>query len=499
VNFRSLRFRMTVWYAGLLTLSLLVFGVSVYQGLRHYLESALRKDIAEEARSIGDKILEDIDTKGEKYVIEETGENYAPEINGRFIRITRQDGTQLYESNTPKDGSFDPAQVPAARGLWSSPAYRREIVGRTTLVLYHYQYATPTGNKLLVEVGAPYREITRVLDGLILILALGTPIIVALAVAGGYWMMRRALQPVNEIAAQAERLGYRNLKERLPLVHSGDEIERLSVSLNRMISRLDDSFQHINRFSADVSHELRTPLTILRGELETLALQQVSADHLEMIGSALEETNRLSKIVDQLLAISRLDAGEACRELVRLDLGTVATSIIDQLRLLADEKSISMALNIAPGVEVEADQIRLRQVVANLLDNAIKYTPDGGVVKLSVSSLENIAILQVEDNGVGIAAADLPHIFERFYRADVVRSRSTGGSGLGLAIVKAICAAHGADVRVSSTQGLGSCFRVEWPRAFVLPAGERVSDLGLTAITKTVERPTASPAIFFES
>jgi heavy metal sensor kinase len=456
---------MTAWYAGLLSLSLLVFGVSVYQGLRHYLESALRKDIAEEARSIGDKILEDIDTKGEKYVIEETGENYAPEINGRFIRITRQDGMPLYQSGMPRDGSFDPARISRALELPSSASYRRERVGRTTLILYHYRYVTPTGKPFLIEVGAPYQEITRVLDGLILILALGTPIIVALAVAGGYWMMRRALQPVNEIAAQAERLGYRNLKERLPLVHSGDEIERLSVSLNRMISRLDDSFQHINRFSGDVSHELRTPLTILRGELETLAQQPVSADHMEMIGSALEETDRLSKIVDQLLAISRLDAGEACREIVRLDLGALAISIVDQLRLLADEKSISLVLDCTPGVEVEADQIRLRQVVANLLDNAIKYTPMGGAVKVSVSAMENTAILQVEDNGVGIAAADLPHIFERFYRADVARSRSTGGSGLGLAIVKAICAAHRADVKVSSTQGGGTSFRVEWPLA----------------------------------
>jgi heavy metal sensor kinase len=491
---------MTAWYAGLLTLSLLLFGVSVYLGLEHYLDSALRKNIAEEARSIGDNILEDVETKGEKYVIEETTENYAPEINGRFIRITREDGSQLYQSSAPKDGSFDPTRVSGTREPLSSAAYRREPVGRTTLVLYQRRYFTPTGKAFLIEVGAPYREIARILDGLILILALGTPIIVALAVAGGYWMMQRALQPVNAIAAQAERLGYRNLKERLPIVNSGDEIERLSISLNRMISRLDDSFQHINRFSADVSHELRTPLTILRGELETLAQQRVSADHMEMIGSALEETDRLSKIVSQLLAISRLDAGEACRQLVRLDLGALAISIADQLRLLADEKSISMVCDIAPGVEVEADQIRLRQVVANLLDNAIKYTPDGGVVKLSVSLLKNTAILQVEDNGGGIAAADLPHIFERFYRSDVARSRSTGGSGLGLAIVKAICAAHGADVKVSSTQGAGSSFRVEWPRAInILRVDDRVSDTGLAGIANAPERPSASQATSFEA
>lgn len=488
MNSRSLRFRMTAWYAGLLTLSLLVFGTSVYVGLEHYLDSGLRTNIAEEARSIGEKVLVDVDTKGEKYVVEETGENYAPEINSRFIRITRQDDSLLYQSNLPKDGSFDPALVPPAREALNSPAIRRQLVGRTVLIFHHLEFLTPGGQRFLIEVGAPYQEISKVLHVLILILALGTPVIVAVAVAGGYWMMQRALQPVNEIAAQAERFGHRNLKERLPLIHSGDEIERLSISLNRMISRLDDSFQHINRFSADVSHELRTPLTILRGELETIARQRISTEHMEMIGSALEETDRLSKIVDQLLSISRLDAGEACREVIRLDLGALLTSTADQLRLLADEKSIALKFNVVPNVFVEADQVRLRQVVANLLDNAIKYTQEGGAVEVSVSALENIAVLQVEDNGVGISPASLPHIFERFYRSDFARSRSTGGSGLGLAIVKAICVAHGADVKVHSTEGRGTSFRVEWPLADgAARVAERMSTGGLAEVTKAAD------------
>jgi heavy metal sensor kinase len=459
---------MTAWYAGLLTISLLVFSASVYLGLEHYLDSSLQLTLAEQAHTIGEKLLAEVNRRGEKYVVGETAE-LAPEINGRFIRITRQDGTILYRSGPPRDGSFDPAKISAAPTT-RKPIYRSEMVDRTPLSIYTYPYTTAQGKEFVIESGAPYQESRRVLEGLLGILAIGLPLIVAGAIAGGYWVMQRALEPVNDIAEHAERISSRNLSERLPQVHSGDEIERLSNSLNRMISRLDESFQHINRFSADVSHELRTPLTIIRGELEALAGNGVPTTHLEVIGSALEETERLGKIVEQLLEISRLDAGEACSERIRLDLGLMATSTVEQLHLLAEEKSISLAFDIADGVSVEASEIRLRQVIANLLDNAIKYCEHAGRVTVTVKKAADKAILEIEDDGVGIDAQSIPHIFERFYRADRARSRASGGSGLGLAIVRAICTAHGADVTVESTVGQGSLFRVEWPLAVSVPA-----------------------------
>jgi heavy metal sensor kinase len=269
---------------------------------------------------------------------------------------------------------------------------------------------------------------------------------------------------VDEITRRAEGITSSNLSERLPVIRTGDELERLSTALNRMIERLDEAFQHINRFSAAASHELRTPLTILQLELEGIAQNQRRDTALgDQIGSALEETHRMSRIVESLLAISRLDAGEVKMDKTRLDLGNLAASTADEMRLLAQEKSIRIRTHVAVGVPVEGDRTRLQQVIVNLIDNAIKYTQEGGVIDVSVSREGNTAVLEVSDDGPGIPTHALTHVFERFYRADKARSRANGGAGLGLSIVKAICTAHNADVKVSSREGRGSCFRVELP------------------------------------
>jgi heavy metal sensor kinase len=316
----------------------------------------------------------------------------------------------------------------------------------------------------VVESGVPYQQIEVVLHGLLLTFAIYMPFIVSLAVGSGYWLMRRSLQPVDEITRRAEGITSTNLGERLPVIRTGDELERLSVSLNRMIERLDEAFQHINRFSADASHELRTPLTILQLELEGIAHSHLLNPSLsDQIGSALEETHRMSHIVESLLVISRLDAGEAKIEKTHLDLGELATSTTEQMRLLAEEKSIRLRTNAAGEIYVEGDRSHLQQVIVNLVVNAIKYTQEGGEVEVRVRRKPRTAVLEVSDNGAGIPEHALPHVFERFYRADKARSRDSGGAGLGLAIVKAISTAHGAEVSVFSREGSGSLFTVELP------------------------------------
>jgi len=461
VNTRSLRFRITAWYAGLLAGALLIFGVSVYLGLERYLYWNLQRTLTAESRTIGTQLLSQHPFKRTNWLETEIEEAYAPAVNSHFIRVIQQGVGVVYVSGPPKDSSFDPTQVPLPN-IDQESSRKIRIEGRR-LLIEGQGFTTPDGTRFIVESGAPYQQIEVVLHGLLLTFAFYMPFIIFVAVGSGYWLMRRSLQPVDEITRRAEGITSTNLSERLPVIETGDELERLSISLNRMIERLDDAFQHINRFSADASHELRTPLTILQLELEGIAQSHISPTLTDQIGSALEETHRMSHIVESLLAISRLDAGEAKMEMTRLDLGQLAAATTDQMRLLAEEKSIRLTSTVASEVYIEADRSHLQQVVVNLVANAIKYTQEGGEVEMRVCRKASAAVLEVADNGAGIPDYALPHVFERFYRADKARSRESGGAGLGLAIVKAICTAHGAELNVSSKEGMGSVFTVELP------------------------------------
>jgi heavy metal sensor kinase len=464
VNTRSLRFRITAWYAGLLAGALLVFGVSVYLGLERYLYWNLQRTLGSDCRTIGTQLLTQHPFKRRDWLETEINEAYAPEVNGHFIRVVEEGVGVLYVSGAPKDGAFDPSHVPLPKGDEKNRPRKVRLAGKQQLLIDTQQFTTPDGSKFVVESGVPYQQIEVVLHGLLVTFAIYMPFIISLAVVSGYWLMRRSLQPVDEITKRAEGITSTNLSERLPVIRTGDELERLSVSLNRMIERLDQAFQHINRFSADASHELRTPLTILQLELEGIAQShRLNPSLTDQIGSALEETHRMSHIVENLLAISRLDAGEVKMDKARLDLGHLAASTAEQMRLLAEEKLILFRSNVATNIHVEGDRSRLQQVIVNLVANAIKYTQEGGEVEVNVRADRGAAILEVSDNGAGISAHALPHVFERFYRADKARSRNSGGAGLGLAIVKAICTAHGAEIKVSSREGQGSRFTVELP------------------------------------
>ncbi len=396
MNTRSIRFRFTVWYAGLLAALLSLFGVFIYFTLDQFLERSLGETLAKEAQTIGETLISDIRQTGPAYVTAEIEEHFAPSITGRFLRITRRaDGTVIYHSSAPENGAFDPSKV---------------------------------------------------------------------GPDGGYLLMRNALRPMDQIATTAERITSRNLNERLPVAPTGDEVERLSVSLNRMMERLEDAFHHISRFSADASHEIRTPLAIIRGELENaFQLPGLTSELRDTIGSALEEAERLSRIVEQLLEMSRLEAGETLVDRTRFDFNEMTRSTVDQMRLLAEEKSVQLRFEGIKAIDFEGDPLRLKQVVVNLVDNAIKYTPAGGSVCVSTLPMDGKVVLEVTDTGIGVPQEALSQIFDRFFRVDKARSRQLGSTGLGLAIVKSICAAYNGTITVKSAEGKGAVFRVEIP------------------------------------
>jgi heavy metal sensor kinase len=467
MNTHSLKFQLIAWYAGLLLAGFVIIGLATYLALRSSLVASLNDSQLRRARQISQLVAEELEGNKESRLGPEIEARYAPDLNDRFVRVTRRDGAVLYLSPTPKDQSFDPSALPPA--LWAAqPESSREaaLLGNRRMWLAAHRLQAPDGASYLIETGAPMDEVQADLRKWLTFLLGVLPVVAAMALGGGYLLVKRALLPVDQIAASAERISSANLSERLPVAQSGDELQRLTVALNHMMERLDSAFQYSRRFVADASHELRTPLTVLRGELESLVQEPtLSAEWHERLGSALEEVERLTNIVEGLFAISRLDAGEAAAEWVKFDLAGLATSTADQMTLLAEDKNIAVACEANGNVWVEGDRARMKQVVVNLLDNAIKYTDRGGTVALTVGVRDRKALLEVSDTGIGIPPEVLPRVFERFFRVDKARSREQGGAGLGLSIVKSICAAHQGRVEASSIPGQGSRFRVELPLA----------------------------------
>ncbi len=466
MNTRSLSFRLVAWYAGLLTLVFVLLGAVTFAAVANVLEGNLRSNQTRRARQIAGTLLTDIDRSADGALASSVDKLYAPAANDRFIRITRGDGRVLFLSGEPRDHSFDPAVVPALKIAAVKPWRKVRLPDGVALVIAAVTHRARSGELYSVEVGTSTTSVDAALTRLLIVLAVGLPITVLLAAAGGVFLVKRSLEPVERIARKAEAITQHSLSERLPVPNTGDELERLSISLNHMISRLEEAVQGSKRLVADASHELRTPLAALRGELESLTADPKPEPRLrETLGSLLEEVERLATVVDGLLALSRLDAGEARSEWVTFDLAELVATTADQMSLLAEDKRIAVACDAPQRVMVTGDRARLKQVVVNLLDNAIKYTPNGGTVRLKVARGGAQAVLEVSDSGIGIPAEALPHVFERFFRVERSRTREQGGAGLGLSIVKAICTAHGALVEVQSAAERGSRFRIRLPLA----------------------------------
>jgi heavy metal sensor kinase len=316
----------------------------------------------------------------------------------------------------------------------------------------------------LVQVGMSLENMVQTRRRFLLIMAAVLPLGLLLASGGGWLLARRALKPVDRMTQAAERISGEHLNERLQETGSGDELDRLAKTLNDMLGRLDDSFHQVRQFSADASHELQTPLTILKGEVEVaLRSQRSPKEYQRVLKSGLEEIDRISHLVEGLLLLARADAG-----MLRLDRQPVALTelmqeVCEQMKVVAGERSISLHSESPEPVSLVGDREHLRRLLLNVVDNAIKYTPAGGSVTLSLQSDNDWVSLRISDTGIGLSRDEQERIFSRFHRATEARSRDEKGVGLGLSIARSIADAHGGRIEVESTPGQGSTFTIFLP------------------------------------
>jgi heavy metal sensor kinase len=323
------------------------------------------------------------------------------------------------------------------------------------------------GHLYFVTLSRSLREYRAALDRFELGLLILTPLALALAAAGGYWLSARALAPVNGIISKARTIGVHNLSARLPLPRARDELYDLTETINAMLDRIERSVEQIQQFTADASHEMRSPLTLIRTAADfSLRRQRDAGELTDALHKILREAERMSRLVDSLLLLSRADSGIFELHPTVTNLGSVLEQAAEQVKPLSRERGISLDVNLPVNpIEAIADEDALSRVAFILLDNAVKYTAEGGRVTVSAGETDESVWFTVADNGIGISKQDLPKVFDRFWRADPVRSRAKGGVGLGLSIALNIVEKHVGRITVDSIPGSGSKFTVNLPAA----------------------------------
>jgi heavy metal sensor kinase len=321
------------------------------------------------------------------------------------------------------------------------------------------------GVPVVVRAARSAEPLRRSLTRLLLILGLGVPMALAGSLALGYFLARRALAPIERMTERARAITADRLSDRLPVDNPDDELGGLASTFNDTFARLELSFEQLRRFTADASHELRTPLTAMRSVGEVgLSHPGDVAGYREVIGSMLEEVDRLTRLVETLLAFSRADAGQVRLHAEALDLADLSREVVVYLGVLAEEKGQRLAVEARGPVPARADRSVLRQALVNLVDNAIKHSPVGQPIRVVAWADGRSSVVDVIDRGPGIPSEHRPHVFERFYRVDEARSRESGGVGLGLALAEWAVRSAGGRIEVETEEGAGSTFRIVLPR-----------------------------------
>lgn len=457
LNVRSLRFRLTLWYSGALILvALILAGASRWAlavSLDHALDQSLRyrliglHEFIEENKQADlnhlSKRLREMASLGELFQV------FGPQ--GELI--AQSEGLTRHHVNTA------PPPDPEAGMLFRRAGPPWFPVRMATQRIY------VDDKSLIIEVADPERKFDSVLNEFYSVLFITLPFVLVIAAFGGYWLSGRALAPVDQIIDEARAIDPANLTTRLSVPHSGDELQRLPETLNQMLERVEQSVLQVRRFTADASHELRAPMTLIYTAAEFALRRERSHEELkEALGKILREAKRCTELVNQLLWLARSDVESSRLELVSTDIAALAREAVSEITVLASNKGLTISTSLPEHpIEVAIDEASFRRLLLILLDNAVKYTTAPGSVTMSVIEDGNRIGIAVADTGGGIPAEQLPLVFDRFWRADKVRSRDAAGTGLGLAIAREIAQSHQAELEVKSSVGIGSTFIV-WLR-----------------------------------
>ncbi|MDZ7597604.1 MAG: heavy metal sensor histidine kinase [Desulfobacterales bacterium] len=465
MRFRSIGARLTFWYTSILTLTFILLGSAAYGllvfSLSNEMDNALNgvaEVMAQRTRGGGAPFFpSEVDAAFRRFFGFAPPDQYIDLFDPLGQRDPRQSSSPTKELSTSPQ-----ALQNAARGL---PTFETlEVQGSAPVrVLTKPVFEAGRVSKL-VRVGMSLENMANTRRRFLLIMASVVPFGVLLAGVGGWLLARRALRPVDHMTRTAQRISGELLGERLQVSGNGDELDRLAQTINDMLGRLDDAFLQMRQFSADASHELQTPLTILKGEMEVaLRTQRDPEEYRRVLKSGLEEIDRISHLVGGLLLLARADAGVLKLDSRPVDLGALLDEVREQMRVVADEHSISLQAKSQRLVTVLGDREHLRRLLLNLVDNAIKYTPAGGCVTLSLQSDNNWASLMISDTGIGLSEDEMKQVFNRFHRVTETRSKDVRGVGLGLSIAQSIVVAHGGRIHVDSTPGQGSTFTILLP------------------------------------
>ncbi len=457
MNRLSIRWRMSLWYSAVLAGILAIFGISVYLLMQRGLQNRTNKSLAVHMAVLEDQLTR---FRQSSEIRDWLQRQYArhPALD---VQVTAADGSIWLRGDRIRNAGLP---APKASTAGKKDVFDNFSVGNLGRFRMLSRQIDGPDAPLLVQVACSLEENDKQLGELLAILLLvGLPA-VGCSLGGGYVLARQALAPVERMAATADEITARRLDRRLDAPNPSDELGRLARTLNGMIERLERSFEEVRRFTADAAHELRTPLAILRNEAEVaLRIPRDSEQYRDCLEDMLEEIDHLSRLSDALLFLFREDAGLGALARDSVNLQEIARQIAGHMRVVAAEKHQELSVDAPSPCWALGNPEQLRRLLFNLLENAIKFTPDGGRIDVRVESRKEQACITVCDNGAGIAPEHLPRIFDRFYRVDSARSRRTGGNGLGLSISKSIVETHRGSIEVKSQPNVGTQVTVTLP------------------------------------